>query len=777
MPSPLYLPPYEPEDFIDNHLPTGFLCHFDSVAKELKNSKKLVFRGRDKYLREQEQDRDFVTTYRHVFKAFKPVFAASDPHPNVVANAFRTVWDLIRNTLNKVEKLAGKGVSLRLGPERRGKHDEPGVDCYITHVPEDASEFLATDVECPVRVMVEPANAERPKAREDTIWGDVDFRERLNDVMLEDARRNKVYGITICVDKSSHAFSIWCQTKAWTVQSEYVNIMQRPDLLIKVVLGLLCATETKACLDPLVTLLPDYSYLYEVPPKGCQSDSLFYQTRGLLSPWEFGRRVRVWRVRQVISKNDLRRVPGTTDRALKHAFCDGSRQTEDEIQNEMFRDIAAFAGRRDWKEDRLLKDFHPDDIESLEVALKGDFKKLFSCIIASHIGESYPSKPPYAIQGYTFGRCAPPNEVASFRRQCIFVYSDVCTSLCDIPTLGEQVDILKQCLVALRLMFCAGWVHRDISMGNILAYRATSEDAWVVKLTDFEYSKKIDSPCTETQRYIGTSHFMACETISKMRLPLSTNGPGQSTEDTVEKPIAPNYQHDLEGIWWIILFIVIFEVEGALMDEMEKANVLFRKFKDDTAQEYAMARINCLQGFLLNGHDTSIRVQPSLEAFTFDHLCDLRAQLWNQYVNRNREEAWDDVGTYSYIMSKPFHEFFAAIEESREEWGNIKIQVENPPQNGILEDDESEPEFSEEESEEEVIERVVSIGKDRAERSVKKRGFDEDENHDIGNAKRQCLTAGDKGGTPKDAQGDRVGNVRMTRGALRRIQAGVRDAI
>lgn len=39
-------------------------------------------------------------------------------------------------------------------------------------------------------------------------------------------------------------------------------------------------------------------------------------------------------------------------------------------------------------------------------------------------------------------------------------------------------------------MYCAGWVHRDISSGNVLAYRANDEDHWTVKLADLEYSQR-----------------------------------------------------------------------------------------------------------------------------------------------------------------------------------------------------------------------------------------------------------------------------------------------
>ena len=38
-------------------------------------------------------------------------------------------------------------------------------------------------------------------------------------------------------------------------------------------------------------------------------------------------------------------------------------------------------------------------------------------------------------------------------------------------------------------MFCAGWVHRDISSGNILAYQEPG-GALRTKLSDLEYARK-----------------------------------------------------------------------------------------------------------------------------------------------------------------------------------------------------------------------------------------------------------------------------------------------
>jgi len=78
-----------------------------------------------------------------------------------------------------------------------------------------------------------------------------------------------------------------------------------------------------------------------------------------------------------------------------------------------------------------------------------------------------------------------------------------------LPTVGDALDVLAQCLTgalimifrlaksltlptALRVMFCAGWIHRDISTGNILAIQ-DENGRWKIKLADLEYAKRFPS--------------------------------------------------------------------------------------------------------------------------------------------------------------------------------------------------------------------------------------------------------------------------------------------
>ncbi|KAG2009021.1 other/FunK1 protein kinase [Coprinopsis cinerea AmutBmut pab1-1] len=52
---------------------------------------------------------------------------------------------------------------------------------------------------------------------------------------------------------------------------------QRPDLLIRLLASLLCSSASDLGHDPLITLLPDFNYVYEIPPDGC-TGPLYYKT-------------------------------------------------------------------------------------------------------------------------------------------------------------------------------------------------------------------------------------------------------------------------------------------------------------------------------------------------------------------------------------------------------------------------------------------------------------------------------------------------------------------
>ncbi|KAG2008909.1 other/FunK1 protein kinase [Coprinopsis cinerea AmutBmut pab1-1] len=265
------------------------------------------------------------------------------------------------------------------------------------------------------------------------------------------------------------------------------------------------------------------------------------------------------------------------------------------------------------------------------------------------------------------------------RRQCRYLYETVCTPLQDIPLLGPAVDILRQALIGLQLMFCAGWVHRDISAGNILAFKETPTSPWRAKLSDLEYAKRFPSSNVASRiPKTGTPFFMACETLSKSLLlsdDLSDEGAQDSDDDNQDTPRAPaihSYQHDLESIWWILVWLV-----GARARQCLKTEFGEHYFQNRIDVGHAQARLVLFTTHLHLDYLLPTSIPPLLHRSKFmKRLNSLRKDLLRQYLARNKNGDLNTLATYSFISGKAFAHFFEGIKDSRRDWGAIPLLVQ-----------------------------------------------------------------------------------------------------
>ncbi|KAG2008945.1 other/FunK1 protein kinase [Coprinopsis cinerea AmutBmut pab1-1] len=485
--------------------------------------------------------------------------------------------------------------------------------------------------------------------------------ERIGAILNDDARRIFSYAITIRHEK----MAISRFSRSQVIHSLPFDWTESPDILVQVIISLLTATDEQLGYDPFVTMLPDNSYVYQIPPEGKGQRPLFYQTLQLISHYPStslgDRNARIWRVKQIVSPNNQRRVAGTSDRVLKDVWVDTKMRTEAEIQDDLFHDISAVAKDADWRKRPIFQDFFERDVEALAQILQGDnFKRYFSCIVAKCVRE--------------FGHdpASSPTTTAN-KRRCFFVYESVCTPIHDVPTFGEVIDILNQCVIALRLMFCAGWVHRDISAGNILAFRSGPEQPWHVKLSDLEYSRKFPDPShPEGEQLMGTPFFMPCEIQMEQHiLPIvATRGPAPEYPD---KPMVYGYQHDLESIWWMFLWFATMRVDRDLDHEFGE-----RYFQQPMDRHCIGRRWSLLRNRKHLSALPMLKVSlPSelLESNFLDELQSLKYQLHGEYMIRNADGKQEDIGTYSYVISQSFTRFFGRLETSRALWDDLKLST------------------------------------------------------------------------------------------------------
>ncbi|EAU89700.2 other/FunK1 protein kinase [Coprinopsis cinerea okayama7 len=260
-------------------------------------------------------------------------------------------------------------------------------------------------------------------------------------------------------------------------------------------------------------------------------------------------------------------------------------------------------------------------------------------------------------------------------RQCRYVYDVVCTALPNIPTLGVAIDVIKQVLIPLRLMFCAGWVHHDINPDNILAYRPSDDAPWSVRLSDLKFATKF--PAAEIppkdEIIIGTPGFIACEVQQQQHIspPITIDDDVpceeylRRFEEAREKldlsgPVLQTYQHEFESIWWVLMWETTYRVADR---PDTKENIFLRLANPDTGV--------CVSPY--NG----VPVASTLEGFIVA-LDKLAWALWKATYRRNEGGLRRQVAAYADVVgSKHWKAFWGAVEESREQWGEELLMVDS----------------------------------------------------------------------------------------------------
>ncbi|CCM03721.1 uncharacterized protein FIBRA_05867 [Fibroporia radiculosa] len=163
------------------------------------------------------------------------------------------------------------------------------------------------------------------------------------------------------------------------------------------------------------------------------------------------------------------------------------------------------------------------------------------------------------------------------------VFKEVCTALHQEISLCAIFDYLSQTALVLRFLHEAGWVHRDLSTGNILVLNGR------VRLADFEYAKRLDEACPSHDIRTGTADFMSVEvdgqnyffklreskdaaietddlldTINKLHRSSTATGPRIEPAIVIFRY---NPLHDFESLWWISVYFVfnkrIKSIDGA----------------------------------------------------------------------------------------------------------------------------------------------------------------------------------------------------------------------
>ncbi|KAJ8502530.1 hypothetical protein ONZ45_g11663 [Pleurotus djamor] len=210
------------------------------------------------------------------------------------------------------------------------------------------------------------------------------------------------------------------------------------------------------------------------------------------------------------------------------------------------------------------------------------------------------------------------------------VFKEFCSTVGDLETLGEVASVLEQTTIALRLMLCAGWVHRDISSGNILAFRPTDTEPRQAKLSDLKYARKYPP------------------------------------DPTYQAAIDPK-THDLESVWWIFLWTVSMRVPH------EASRKFFRAVFNHSTSRCSSERAKCLLEPIHGMLATDLAPSLQLLSNSFEYL---RINQLHHYTNRERNKALNDVLSFTEIH-EAFTCFFKTILEKITGWQTTALGADN----------------------------------------------------------------------------------------------------
>ncbi|KAJ3559785.1 hypothetical protein NM688_g130 [Phlebia brevispora] len=381
----------------------------------------------------------------------------------------------------------------------------------------------------------------------------------MSQCVRRDPRRRFMYGFTA----EDSTMRLWYWDRAQILASEPFDFTKDWRTLFQFLLSVMFAEHHQVGYDPTITVIKwdEDDVQCEIAVQTIPGEEHRYRTLQPLSGQEqeylIGRGTRVWKVIRIEDGHEVGEPV-----VLKEAWVDSHREREGFIQSR----IRAAGASTEYAE-ALKKAL-------VTVLCHGDVFVDGAQDATRSLSEHDPSNVDNAADDSDlFGK-----------RQVHYriVFKEVGTPLHDVTSLATVYKALGDVTYGLKALHMCGWVHGDISTGNILVCDR------IARIADFEYATQKDE--RKQHDRIGTHHFLPVEVrshwymfepdedrqklhqhVSPLPMPsisLDPSSPGNEAAEKAKtdarsssrvKPLVFLYNplHDLESLWWISVYFLV----------------------------------------------------------------------------------------------------------------------------------------------------------------------------------------------------------------------------
>ncbi|KAJ3763536.1 hypothetical protein EV360DRAFT_33428 [Lentinula raphanica] len=479
-----------------------------------------------------------------VFHRLTQVYDAAVDAATQIDNALRPTFGLVVN--GNVAMQSDRGTSSR-------------PDAFLKLYPDSASQ--SSRLEIGPHYVYDIANPQQFKLNDDTDDTDDDVAKLVYDmqqVLALDPCRRFTLGATI----ENRTMRLWFLSRATLLKTKPFDFIKDRHQLVHYFLSLAFSSTTDMGWDPTM----EFSHYdrnkrrqYKIKVNG-----QIFTTVDVLSDVSadspLGRATRVWKV--LDSSNKIR--------VLKDVWLESDRKQEHEIHQAILARAEEYDQANKSKYRRLLE--------------KHMLRPMAYCKVPVVDHSTHPTtepNPDYSQASQEGSDAMMSANVAEkhshhHRYHYRIVFEQCATTLYNEPRLRNTMRALIAVVRALRVLHRIGWIHRDISGGNIYWFA----DEKTGLLGDFEYATPLKEPRQHNVR-TGTPFFMAAETLANGYLftAIDTETPVVPDEKSLPS-FSHNPLHDLESIWWILVYVLFFNDDACKPSQdpetrQEKMNELF----------------------------------------------------------------------------------------------------------------------------------------------------------------------------------------------------------